>query len=537
MGLYLVDVDGRQDKGRSGLSLRGESELLNGYARVHVVDGTSQECLRDADCDDNDRCTEDFCQLGRCAVRSADVFCDDGDPCTIDYCGLDQCRAIDALNCCRSDDECDDADPCTTDTCTNNHCERDRTLSCDDGDPCTMNDTCQSGRCVGEHVTECCSEDEDCDDGKPCTVDVCLPEGCRHQSFVGACDDSDPCTRNDQCDGGVCRGVPVDHCCDFDWECDDSNGCTDDMCEGADCVHAPNSAPCGDGEACVDSQCEGGDCVTTFNTAPCDDGEVCTVNDRCDQGTCRGTRWQDCCITNADCDDDDECSYDQCSGGVCEYFDNALRCDDGDSCTRLDFCRGGECSGIAIPNCCRAAQDCDDGDLCTDEYCLAGICMKLHGTADCDDGDPCTDFDRCRFGECVGNFVFDCCESVLDCDDQDDCTEDACESSRCVNTEIDDCGSGAGLALSGEEPDSADNPGADGVVGQPGDREPGAVDDRMAGDASGSADEPGAGAPLDHEVEKSATSPVPVMCGAVGMWVWMFSLAGLVALRNKRRLT
>ena len=56
--------------------------------------------------------------------------------------------------------------------------------------------------------------------------DVAVPEGCTADNDGESCDDGDPCTMEDACDGGVCTGWPKDL---------DQDGYVDESCGGDDC--------------------------------------------------------------------------------------------------------------------------------------------------------------------------------------------------------------------------------------------------------------------------------------------------------------
>ncbi len=99
-----------------------------------------------------------------------------------------------------------------------------------------------------------------CNDGEPCTTDKCDPKtgACVYTAIKAgsACSDGDKCTLQDKCDAkGACIGKAKN--------CDDSNGCTDDSCNGVT-----------------------GQCANVANTKPCDDGDKCTQGDICSSGKC-----------------------------------------------------------------------------------------------------------------------------------------------------------------------------------------------------------------------------------------------------------
>jgi len=90
---------------------------------------------------------------------------------------------------------------------------------CDDGDPCTENDACQGGVCVGQPL---------CPDVDQCHPGVCNPDTleCSNPVAVGAgCSDGDACTYGDTCsEAGDCEGSPV-YCSTPYTSCDTLLGC------------------------------------------------------------------------------------------------------------------------------------------------------------------------------------------------------------------------------------------------------------------------------------------------------------------------
>ncbi len=132
--------------------------------------------------------------------------------------------------------------------------------TCNDGDACTTNDYCVAGACVGGPAL-------DCNDNNTCTDDACDPAiGCVWTPNTGApCTDGNICTGDangvDMCVDGVCTpgGANTN-------PCNDSNACTtNDTCGGGVCVGGapPN---CNDGNACSDDTCDPMiGCVNTCN--------------------------------------------------------------------------------------------------------------------------------------------------------------------------------------------------------------------------------------------------------------------------------
>jgi hypothetical protein len=225
---------------------------------------------------------------------------------------------------------------------------------CDDGDACTTSDSCISGACTGGPAPNC-------NDGQPCTDDACDSQaGCQNTPNVDPCNDGNACTTSDTCAGGVCVGGAQPNC-------DDGNPCTDDVCD-------------------VDIGCQ-----STANSAPCDDANACTTSDTCAGGTCVGG-------ASLGCNDGNACTDDSCDvGSGCIHANNSAGCSDGNACTTSDTCSGGSCVG-------GAALPCNDGNVCTDDNCepASGCTYPNNGVA-CDDGDSCTELDTCSGGSCSGD--------------------------------------------------------------------------------------------------------------------------------------
>ena len=292
-------------------------------------------------CDDGNPCTIDSCLPGGgCSYENAVGICNDGDACTVnDTCQEGQCVSGSVLS-------CDDGNPCTDEVCEGGDCIFTPNQSdCDDGNTCTVSDVCKAGACMGSSALVC-------DDGNVCTVDSCLPEtGCAYANAVGSCDDGNACTVNDICVDGDCESGLL-------LTCDDDNPCTDQVCEGGDCIFTPNSNDCDDGNACTQGDvCKGGWCSFTASL-DCSDDNPCT-DDACDVETGCSS------VPNTDpCNDGDLCTLgDTCSDGSCVAGGESLVCDDGLYCNGQESCspEKGCVSGEAPTD--------DDGFECTQEVC------------------------------------------------------------------------------------------------------------------------------------------------------------------------
>ncbi len=491
-----------------GLCRPGATPLCTaqGPCRVaHCNDGAcSETTAADAlGCADGNPCTtSDRCAGGLCVGVPTD--CDDDDNCTADLCDLTVgCRHLVIPG-------CSGGNPCATSACPAGPCElatcdpvsgacgvipAPSGAACDDTDPCTANDQCVDGSCDGESVS-CLDPSGDC------VVGVCVPGlGCGAAAAADAtpCDD-DPCAHGGACALGSCTGGQAIECA--------HGPCTTAVCDPASgCVEAPVSdgTPCDDGdpcttastcttglcagpESCVAGPCELAFChpVTGCTTTPaptgtaCEDGDRCTVGDVCGALGCTSGAPKTCASTTclpAAC----EPSTGECSAGLAP---DGTACDDADGCTLSSACKSGACLGTSTLTCpppsdpcliaactpsagCATAPAptgtlCDDADSCTaDDRCATGSCIGvvavicpapsgcvgaacdpssgvclpdlLSDGAPCDDGDVCHPAASCAAGECVADSDA-CCGGAGECDDADPCTSDTCNGGVCRHT-------------------------------------------------------------------------------------------------------
>jgi hypothetical protein len=266
-----------------------------------------------------------------------------------------------------------------------------------------------------------------CDDDNPCTDDTCLGvEGCEHTALTeGECLDGDACTIGDHCENGVCIGAAID--------CDDSNPCTDDVCDGlGGCDFLHNTADCNDddpctvAETCKESVCVGFaiecDCIQDADCIALDDGDPCTGTLLCNQDSLPYQCQVDP-ATVVQCEPpegpDAFCLASVCNPetGKCEIVPTheGLSCNDGDACAVGESCQQGSCTS-GVP------ANCNDGNPCTTDSCdPQNGCLHVPNTLSCQDGDACTISDECTEGECVPG-------PTADCDDHNPCTDDGCDS-------------------------------------------------------------------------------------------------------------
>jgi len=227
--------------------------------------------------------------------------------------------------------------------------------------------------------TDECESQLDCDDSNGCTQDLCVVDQCQHPHWPDKtlCDDKNPCTSNDACLDGLCTGQEK-NCSDFDG-------------------------------ACVQGECNplSGSCEARVkeDLTPCEDGLFCSVDDICQSGVCIAGGDQNC-------DDDEPCTRDACSETerVCTHVwepkpdmegpvgDASCLDDEDNDCDHLVDTDDPDC----LP--CTVDEDCDDGNLCTLNSCTDNVCetSATNEGGACEDGLYCTVDDVCANGVCRG---------------------------------------------------------------------------------------------------------------------------------------
>ncbi len=252
--------------------------------------GGAFNCTNPAQCQNATTCTVrdggPFCDY---PAKADGTQCDDDDGCTqTDTCQGGLCDGSNAVVC-TAKDECHVAGTCNPSTGLCPDPAKPNGSWCTDNDECTQSDSCQAGVCLGNDPIVCYP------DGNPCTSDACNPVAgsCDYSAEPAAhgCDDGNFCTGSDHCDGlGACVGGPGNTglacddqnactgpdactaqgwCAGADVNKDDSNACTDDICDPMSGVwHVPLAwgTPCGDGN-------------------PLDGDELCNANQTCIEGT------------------------------------------------------------------------------------------------------------------------------------------------------------------------------------------------------------------------------------------------------------
>ncbi|MFO0751122.1 MAG: hypothetical protein U1F43_36435 [Myxococcota bacterium] len=152
---------------------------------------------------------------------------------------------------------------------------------CDDHLSCTVDGCGSDGVCRHELLTGFCAIDQKCvEAGHGSSCQVCVPDVDPHHYTGltgGPCDDKDPCTDGEQCQGGLCRGGVAKVCAAPD-VCHESTGCDPDSGEcGSEPL--PDDRVCGAGKVCEAATCIDGDGLPTgmvawFDAAACPAGWV-----------------------------------------------------------------------------------------------------------------------------------------------------------------------------------------------------------------------------------------------------------------------
>lgn len=195
------------------------------------------------------------------------------------------------------------------------------------------------------------------------------------------------------------------------------------------CQFSTDGTSCGEGMVCSKSQCvacsAGGSCPFSIpchkgiwscstGTAVCvdsgdaDEGTACGSGNVCHGGTCSACVGGGACpIAGKPC----RAGVLTCSAGVALCVDSGpgnegATCDDGNACTKVDKCQGGQCVGTNSVTCaaldtCHVVGTCDPA---------TGQCSNPAGNEGdaCNDGNACTKIDKCQNGQCVGTSPVTC---------------------------------------------------------------------------------------------------------------------------------
>jgi len=346
--------------------------------------GCTGGCARDAQCDDNDPCTEDMClEDGACAyTKRDDCGCGPAPECPSGSEPVDtnQDTCLDACACeggeiIRPGGACPCAEPpiCPIDTqpvdgdrdgCADAcMCKNGALVGPDGSCPCPSIIACEGGLVASDLDGDGCPET--CT--KPCSDDC----DCEAQGLVAAVPCPLACAQCGAflvCDAGVCQGV-----------------CGVDDREACKCPEPP---ACGPLETAVDTDQDGCNdacrCLLSDPSSP--EGCRCPFEITCTEGAHPEDSDQDGCADRCTCD---EASFvPRPDGGCCP----ALVCDpgatpkdkDGDGCFDACVCADGTTTDAAAPRCpCLEDVDCKGGSIPTDtnEDRCADTCLCESGAA------------------------------------------------------------------------------------------------------------------------------------------------------------
>lgn len=291
------------------------------------------QCSMNNQCDDDDPCTLDICDNGICenpippssectmlkSCIGSNMICNGScqceDLCQNVTCPVGNCEwslCIDGLctdpvliqGCsqCLNDTQCNDNDPCTLDLCMDGFCQNPLapTSNCSLSQSCDgLNEQCLSCQCIDLCQDVMCTN-------TPCETKECINGECVVIDVVPGC-----CTMNSECPiSNECRtGV-----CTFD------NKCEQVLAPGSECAY---DGDCLNGQICFFCTCETLASVNCMTSSDCDDSNVCTL-DICDGSLqCIYSPLPNCCTSNLQCLNSNPCYVNETcnlSNGVC-FFD------------------------------------------------------------------------------------------------------------------------------------------------------------------------------------------------------------------------
>ena len=206
--------------------------------------------------------------------------------------------------------------------------------SCDDEDPCTLDDECDgAGNCSP-------GPDRTCISGNPCRVGRCYSDA----------NPDNPCRFEDRDDGTTC---------DNGLFCDGHpDACWDGICE------ASSSAPCSDPTPVCDETSD--ECLECANNTHCPLSEPYCVDQECLECTADAQCPEDgSSCTTAYCTSSGECSQRGCSGGLVCTPDGCRECDNWRDCSPPWDCMGATCNNYS----CNYHSNCPPGEVCFPDGC------------------------------------------------------------------------------------------------------------------------------------------------------------------------
>lgn len=217
----------------------------------------------------------------------------------------------------------------------------------------SVNSTAQFCFNAGLSCINCgsCSSNKDCDDSNPCTLDECDgdPLRCKNKLILW-------CKDNDNCCPSKCTYENDNDCkileeCINDFNCDDNNTITNDICDPnlRNCIHT-NITRCASGDGYCPKNCN------FESDIDCDE-----------------------CVIDEDCNDNNACTSDSCSGFPKKCFNNAtIGCNFNGTCvpigtrTEYHFCN----TYHALESLKPKKEYCDDNYECLSNYCIKNKCKS-----------------------------------------------------------------------------------------------------------------------------------------------------------------
>lgn len=269
---------------------------------------------------------------------------------------------------------------------------------------------------------------------------VLLPPGAPPKQNL-PCEDDDPCTVGDLCEGATCKAGTSTCVCGLDKPCpDDGNLCNgvwfcDVSVTKGKCTLDPTSVvvcPSVDDNVCQQNTCEPktGQCkMKQAANLACDDGIACTTGDYCAAGTCVGSANTCTCQKDADCASQEDGNL--CNGVLfCNQAVSPPQCQvnpasvvtcnqslDGPCQRTVCAPKTGQCLKLPVEKTQKSDSACAAG--CTWIPLPAGV---TPAQVPCDDGSACTQGEQCSEGKCTATANVCSCQKDSDClDDGDAC--------------------------------------------------------------------------------------------------------------------
>ena len=390
-------------------------------------------CGEDSDCNDNNLCTDDVCDLaGHC--HNTPLSCGDGTLCTLDICDPQ-------IGCMNPEIVCNDNSLCTTDSCDSVLGCLFTPVNCSDNFDCTLDSCSDTVGCIRIPQHEVCGEEGGF--GNQCRRFLCDP-----QNSTGMAD-SQACVSN----------VTF---------CYDGIACTLDVCtSNFTCVYPPDNGQCSDGFSCTSDTCQPGNpqsnnitgCIYEKQDFLCDSPPYTCLMSLCDPQANNHNQLTGCYFSKNDsvCDDSAQCTLDVCNpfGDFdapvsevtgCSNIPDDNFCADSYTCTQ-NTCDPSNIDSDITTGCFQVNNNslCDDNVACTDDMCLGIPAPDVDPISGCksvasDNNCPTYGFppDCFRY---VCDEEFGCLMITDDslCNDNLMCTLDICMPGTftCVNTPMD----------------------------------------------------------------------------------------------------